>query len=92
MDRNDLRETALSDLADDRIAETFLRAEFPTEVLGDLRALIEEVHTPLAVRSSSLLEDALFQPGHDLVGVGIGGFVDVGGDGDRSTAVGTADG
>jgi hypothetical protein len=62
MDRNDLRETALSDLPDDRMAETFLRAEFPTEVLGDLRALVEEVRTPLAVRSSSLLEDALFRP------------------------------
>jgi len=62
MDRNDLGETALSDLPDDRMAETFLRAEFPTEVLGDLRALVEEVHTPLAIRSSSLLEDALFRP------------------------------
>jgi hypothetical protein len=60
--RNDLRETALSDLHDDRIADSFLRAEFPTEVLGDLRALVEKVHTPLAVRSSSLLEDALFRP------------------------------
>jgi hypothetical protein len=62
MDRNDLKETALSDLRDERMAETFLRAEFPTEVLGDLRVLVEEVHTPLAVRSSSLLEDALFRP------------------------------
>jgi hypothetical protein len=62
MDRNDLRETALSELPDDRMAETFLRADFPTEVLGDLRALVEEVHTPLAIRSSSLLEDALFRP------------------------------
>jgi hypothetical protein len=62
MGRNDLNETALSDLQDDRMAETFLRAEFTTEVLGDLRALVEEVHTPLAIRSSSLLEDALFRP------------------------------
>ena len=60
--RNNLQETALSDLPDDRMAETFLRAEFPAETLGDLRALVEEVHTPLAVRSSSLLEDALFRP------------------------------
>ena len=55
--RNGLHETALSDLADDRMAEAFLRAEFPTEMVGDLRALVEEVHTPLAIRSSSLLED-----------------------------------
>jgi len=62
LERNDLRALALSDLPDDRMAEAFLRAEFPTEILGDLRALVEEVHTPLAVRSSSLLEDALFRP------------------------------
>jgi hypothetical protein len=62
LDRNDLRDCALSDLPDDRLAEAFLRAELPTEVLGDLRALVEEVHTPLAARSSSLLEDALFRP------------------------------
>jgi hypothetical protein len=62
LDRNDLRDLALSDQPDDRIAIAFLRAEFPMETLGDLRALTEEVHTPLAVRSSSLLEDALFRP------------------------------
>jgi hypothetical protein len=62
LERNSLRETALSDMSDDRMAETFLRGEIPTEVLGDLRALVEETHTPLAVRSSSLLEDALFRP------------------------------
>jgi hypothetical protein len=62
LERNQLKQTALSDLADDRMAEAFLRAEFPTEVLGDLRALVDEAHTPLAVRSSSLLEDALFRP------------------------------
>jgi hypothetical protein len=62
LQRNDLRDTAGSDLPDGRMAEDFLRAEFPSETLGDLRALVEEVHTPLAVRSSSLLEDALFRP------------------------------
>jgi len=62
LDRNDLRNLALSDLPDDNLTQAFLDAEFPTEILGDLRALVEEVHTPLAVRSSSLLEDALFRP------------------------------
>jgi hypothetical protein len=59
---NGLHDTAFSDWPDDRIAESFLRADFPGVVLGDLRALIEEVRTPLAVRSSSLLEDALLRP------------------------------
>ncbi len=62
MERNGLLETAFSDLADDHMAETFQRAELPTEILGDLRALAEEAHTPLAIRSSSLLEDELFRP------------------------------
>jgi len=62
MERNDLLEVALSDLPDERIAHSFQRADLPTEIIGDLKALIDAVHSPLAVRSSSLLEDALFRP------------------------------
>jgi len=62
IERNDLREIALSDEPDDRIAHAFQKASFPAEYIGDLRALIRDVHSPLAVRSSSLLEDALKHP------------------------------
>jgi hypothetical protein len=62
MERNGLLETVLSDLPDSHVAELFQRAELPVEVLGDLRALAEEIRAPLAIRSSSLLEDALFRP------------------------------
>lgn len=62
LERNQLLDVAQSDLPDERIAHAFQRAPFPTEVLGDLRALVEEVHTPLAVRSSSMLEDAMHRP------------------------------
>ncbi|MBL1216587.1 MAG: hypothetical protein D8M59_03745 [Planctomycetes bacterium] len=62
LNRNDLREVAMSDLPDERIAHAFQQASLPTEITGDLRAITEEVHTPLAVRSSSLLEDAMFRP------------------------------
>jgi hypothetical protein len=62
VERNALGQVALSDLPDDRIAEAFLRGEFPVEYLGDLRALVEEARAPLAIRSSSLLEDALLRP------------------------------
>lgn len=55
-------EAALSDRPDGRIAQAFQRLDLPTGLLGDLRALVEEVRTPLAVRSSSLLEDALAHP------------------------------
>jgi len=59
---NSLYEIALSDAPDERIAHAFQRAELPTLMVGDLRALIAEMHTPLAIRSSSLLEDALRPP------------------------------
>jgi hypothetical protein len=62
MERNNLYEIAYSDASDDRITNTFLRADLPFEVLGDLRALIEQVQSPLAIRSSSLLEDATYEP------------------------------
>ncbi|MDH4037713.1 MAG: PEP/pyruvate-binding domain-containing protein [Candidatus Krumholzibacteria bacterium] len=60
--RNGLAEVACSDAADDRIALAFQKGDLPVEVVGDLRALIEDVHSPLAIRSSSLLEDAMFRP------------------------------
>ena len=62
MRQNDLEEIAYSDLPDDRISHAFQKADLPFEVLGDLRALVEQVHTPIAVRSSSLLEDAKHKP------------------------------
>lgn len=59
---NDLAEIAASDEPDDRIAHAFQRGSIPATIVGDLRALIEKVHQPLAVRSSSKLEDALLHP------------------------------
>lgn len=62
MRHNDLYEIAYSDARDDIIAHAFQRADLPVELLGDLWALINQVHTPLAIRSSSMLEDAMFEP------------------------------
>jgi hypothetical protein len=62
LDRNDLSRVIAGELTDERIALAFQRAALPAEVVGDLRGLVEHVHTPLAVRSSSLLEDALERP------------------------------
>lgn len=60
--QNDLHALALSDEPDGHIAHRFQRAELPPTIVGDLRALVERLHTPLAIRSSSLLEDALQHP------------------------------
>ena len=60
MRENDLY--ALLDQPDDRIALAFQKADLPFEVLGDLRTIVSKVHVPLAVRSSSMLEDAIYEP------------------------------
>jgi hypothetical protein len=60
--RNALNDLAYSESANDVIAHAFQKAPLPAEILGDLRRLIEKVHTPLAIRSSSMLEDALNHP------------------------------
>lgn len=62
MRQNDLQEIVSSSARDDQIALAFQRASLPPLLVGDLRALAEQVRSPLAVRSSSMLEDAMFEP------------------------------
>jgi hypothetical protein len=62
LENNDLYDVALSGARDDVIARAFQKAELPPQLVGDLRALVAQVHTPLAIRSSSMLEDAMFEP------------------------------
>jgi hypothetical protein len=62
MKHNKLQDIAYSDAPDDRIAHAFQNADLPVEFLGDLRALISDTKTPLAIRSSSMLEDAIYEP------------------------------
>lgn len=60
---NNLKEFALNCHDDEEITKRFLEAErFPPEILGELAAFLDIVHTPLAVRSSSLLEDSQYHP------------------------------
>ncbi len=58
----DLYPIALSDAPDTEILDAFLKAKLPTELIDDLLALFKVVDRPLAVRSSSLLEDSHYQP------------------------------
>jgi hypothetical protein len=62
MEENRLQNVALSGEPDEVIARAFQRGDLPVEMVGDLRALANHIHAPLAVRSSSLLEDALERP------------------------------
>jgi hypothetical protein len=58
---NNLKRFATRDSADEEVAEAFRRAAFPQPIADDLRAYLARVTYPLAVRSSSLLEDAKFR-------------------------------
>ncbi len=60
--QNRLAKLPFEEMPDDRIAHAFQKCDLPVELLGDLRALVVQVKTPLAIRSSSLLEDALERP------------------------------
>ncbi len=62
MERNDLYRTALSDISDEAILRAFLLAKFPERLESDFMALFDVVKSPLAIRSSSLLEDSHYQP------------------------------
>jgi len=62
MRHNDLLDDVLSEDRDDRVAHAFQRAEFPPFIVGDLRSIAAGAHMPLAIRSSSLLEDQLCHP------------------------------
>jgi hypothetical protein len=62
MKRNNLYETIQEEMPDDRIAYAFQKANLPPGLDGDLYTLISQVNSPIAVRSSSLLEDSLYKP------------------------------
>ncbi len=62
MEHNNLYKVALKNLPDEQILRAFLNSDIPAIVLGDLRELLKHIRFPLAVRSSSLLEDAMYQP------------------------------
>ena len=62
LEKNNLVRFTDSDHTDDQIAHVFQQADLPFFILGDIRSLVEEIQTPIAVRSSSLLEDATHEP------------------------------
>lgn len=62
MATNNLYPIALSDADDATILEHFLQARLPNRLIEDFFALFEVVDKPLAIRSSSLLEDSHYQP------------------------------
>jgi len=62
MEENDLYKVGLSDYTDEEILNYFVQAKLPSRVYQDLYAFISVVQNPLAIRSSSKLEDSHYQP------------------------------
>ena len=62
MDKNNLWGIALSDASDDEILHHFLKAQLPDALIADFFTFFDAVKSPIAVRSSSLLEDSHYQP------------------------------
>lgn len=62
MNTNELYQIALSDLPDEEILQHFVHSRLPVRLLADLEAFLAVVNRPIAIRSSSLLEDSHYQP------------------------------
>lgn len=62
MEDNNLYPIALSDAPDETILQSFLASSLPEELLGDIQTFCNVVTGPVAIRSSSLLEDSHYQP------------------------------
>ncbi len=62
MERNDLYKVGLSDFPDDEILKRFVGASLPAGLIDDLLVFVKFVKNPIAVRSSSKLEDSQYQP------------------------------
>ena len=62
MEQNRLYPVALSDSPDEEILRHFLAARLPEDLVADVSVFLSAVKSPIAVRSSSLLEDSHYQP------------------------------
>ncbi|MCK5072737.1 MAG: hypothetical protein KAQ98_04870 [Bacteriovoracaceae bacterium] len=62
IEKNDLAYFAETDSPNEKTAQIFKSASLPDSLLKTLKIFLEKIHTPLAVRSSSLLEDSRDTP------------------------------
>ena len=62
MDKNNLWGIALSDAPDEEILKHFMKAQLPDALIADFFTFFDAINAPIAIRSSSLLEDSHYQP------------------------------
>ncbi len=62
MQRNNLYDIAFADISDEAIKERFVNAHISESLRSDLKFIFKHIKQPLAIRSSSIFEDSLYQP------------------------------
>jgi len=62
MGNNNLLEFAINENDNNKIAKKFLKGKLPKKIIDDLKILLSSIDYPIAVRSSSLLEDSQLLP------------------------------
>jgi len=62
MELNNLYKVGLSDIPDEEILKHFVKANLPNRLKSDLKSFVESIKKPIAIRSSSKLEDTQYQP------------------------------
>jgi len=62
MEENDLYNIALSNVSDDEILQHFVQSRTPSRLKSFVKDIVGFFNAPLAIRSSSLLEDSHYQP------------------------------
>ncbi|MGL4994180.1 MAG: PEP/pyruvate-binding domain-containing protein [Bacteroidales bacterium] len=62
MESNNLWGLALSELSDQQILHYFLKAQLPDTLIEDFISFMNATNKPIAIRSSSVLEDSHYQP------------------------------
>jgi len=62
MQRNDLYDLVISDVTDELIKERFVNAQISDSLKADLAFILQNIKKPLAIRSSNIFEDSLYQP------------------------------
>ncbi len=62
IESNKLYKIGLSNLPDEEILNEFLRAKLPSRIQDNLKVIARHIKNPMAVRSSSKLEDSQYQP------------------------------
>ena len=75
MDENNLWEIALNNTDNQEILNHFMKARLSKEVIKSIKSFLKTINSPLAIRSSGLLEDSQYQPLADVFYIYVAKFI-----------------